>query len=508
MADSDKILIGLTTTREADFGDWYRQTIVKSQMIDYSDISGCYILRPNSYNIWEQIQKYVQKNLTKMGVQNGYFPVFISKQALEKEKSHIEGFSPEVAWVTKSGQSDLAEPIAVRPTSETSMYPSFAKWINSHRDLPLKINQWCNVVRWEMKDCTPFLRSREFLWSETHTCHQEKENADDEITDAITLYANVYQNLLCVPVIAGRKSEREKFAGADYTSTVECYIPVVGKAVQGATAHCLGQNFSKMFNIVIEDSNRNKQYVYQNSWGITTRTIGVMTMVHGDNRGLVLPPSVAPVQIIIIPCGINSKTTEKEIKLINNICHNFASFFNEDNIRTRVDDRDNYRVGYKFNYWEMRGVPLRIEFGPKDILNETVTVVRRDTGEKTIMPCHSVTSESMLSLLETIQNDMYNRALTERNKNISVCSDINNFVFDINNKNMCLVPWCEQNECEESVIAFCKLQGLTVKSLCIPFNQNLAVELTSDNNNVITPETKCFHCDAKSKSYTLFGASY
>lgn len=494
--DNDKILIGITVTKSDNFSEWYRQMIVKAEMIDYGEISGCYILRPNAYSLWEKIQDYVDFRIKKMGVKNAYFPLFGTKNNLEKEQSHLEGFTAEVAWVTKAGSSDLAEPIFVRPTSETLMYGHFANWIKSHRDLPLKINQWCNVVRWEFKDCTPFIRSREFLWQEAHTCFKTREEADKEVQIVLEMYANVYRKLLAVPVIMGKKSVREKFAGADYTTTVECFVPAIGKAIQGATSHCLGQNFSKMFDIKIEINDYTKQYVYQNSWGITTRTIGVMAMVHGDDQGLVLPPAIAPIQVIIIPCGIGNKTTHSDAENIENTCKEMVDILALANIVAQIDDRDQYRVGYKFNYWELRGVPLRIEIGPNDIKKSTVIVCRRDTKEKQTISYANGFPQQIQSILDTIQQSMYNKAEKELNQSICTCHNNEELMCAIKNKCMGLAPWCEIESCEDSIVAICKNNGLSVKSLCIPFD------------NIITENSKCFSCGLSAKSFTLFGSSY
>ena len=285
-------LLGLSAKKDTDFANWYTQTITLSEMIDYSDISGCYILRPWSYFIWEQIQRWFDAQIKELGVQNTYFPLFVSERALNTEKDHVEGFAPEVAWVTKSGSSDLNEPIAIRPTSETIMYPFFAKWIRSHRDLPMEINQWCNVVRWEFKDATPFLRSREFLWQEGHTAHVSYDEAQQRVLSILELYRQVYEDLLAVPVVKGMKTETEKFAGGYHTTTVEAYINGSGRAIQGATSHNLGQNFGKMFKIFYEDDQGEKAIPWQTSWGLTTRTIGVCVMVHGDDK--VCPPPARP----------------------------------------------------------------------------------------------------------------------------------------------------------------------------------------------------------------------
>jgi len=304
-------LLALQYKKYDNFAMWYTDVITLSEMISYYDISGCYILRPWSYNIWEQIQDWFNKEIRALGVENSYFPLFVSQDRLEREKDHVEGFAPEVAWVTKSGQDDLAKPIAIRPTSETIMYPAFADWIQSHRDLPLKLNQWSNVVRWEFKDPTPFLRSREFLWQEGHTAHVSYEDANIMVRQALELYRRVYEELLAVPVIPGYKTEKEKFAGGYQTTTVEAYIAGSGRAIQGATSHNLGQNFGKMFDIYFQNDKGMKDIVWQTSWGLTTRSIGVMIMVHGDDTGLVIPPRITPLQVVIVPIVSKSLPWEK-----------------------------------------------------------------------------------------------------------------------------------------------------------------------------------------------------
>jgi prolyl-tRNA synthetase len=328
-------LLGLSAKKNEDFASWYTQAITLSEMIDYSDISGCYVLRPWSFFIWETIQQYFDAEIKKLGVKNAYFPLFVSERALMTEKDHIEGFAPEVAWVTKSGKNDLPEPIAIRPTSETIMYPFFAKWIRSHRDLPLELNQWANVVRWEFKDATPFLRSREFLWQEGHTAHDGYENAQKRVLSILDLYALVYEYLLAVPVIKGLKTETEKFAGAHHTTTVEAYINGSGRAIQGATSHNLGQNFGKMFKINFEDEKGEKQIPWQTSWGLTTRSIGVAVMVHGDDKGLVLPPRVAPVQAIICPIATKGLDYNELLRYADDIKHELRKV----GIRVDIDDR-------------------------------------------------------------------------------------------------------------------------------------------------------------------------
>jgi prolyl-tRNA synthetase len=312
-AKKGETLLAMKWKKEENFAMWYSDVIVLSEMISYYDISGCYILRPWSYKIWEILQKWFDVEIQKLDVENSYFPLFVSQDRLEKEKDHVEGFAPEVAWVTRSGDGELAKPIAVRPTSETIMYPAFSDWIKSHRDLPLKLNQWSNVVRWEFKDPTPFLRSREFLWQEGHTAHSSFKDADVMVMQALEIYRRVYEDLYAVPVIPGYKTEEEKFAGGYQTTTVEAYIAGSGRAIQGATSHNLGQNFGKMFDIKFQDEKGESQIVWQTSWGLTTRSIGVMVMVHGDDQGLVLPPAVAPLQAVIVPI-VSKKLSNEDAK--------------------------------------------------------------------------------------------------------------------------------------------------------------------------------------------------
>jgi hypothetical protein len=307
--------LGMHVGINEDFGAWYSQVVVEAELIDYYDISGCYILRPYAFTQWEFIQEFFNQEIKKLGVENAYFPMFVSQSRLEAEKDHIEDFSPEVAWVTRSGDSELECPIAVRPTSETVMYPHYANWIRSHRDLPLLLNQWCNVVRWEFKHPTPFIRSREFLWQEGHTAHATKKACDEEVRTILDLYRQVYEDMLAVPVIPGVKSEKEKFAGGLYTTTVEAFVPYTGRGIQGATSHCLGQNFAKMFDITFENDKGGRSMVWQNSWGMTTRMLGVCYMVHGDDVGLRLPPKIAPIQVVIVTIP-NSKLSEEKAQLL------------------------------------------------------------------------------------------------------------------------------------------------------------------------------------------------
>ncbi|KAI8621917.1 hypothetical protein BC830DRAFT_1092162 [Chytriomyces sp. MP71] len=517
-ASDDTVMIGITCKKAEDFPSWYTQVLIKTEMMDYYDVSGCYILRPWSFKIWAEIKKFFTAEIEELGVEECYFPMFVSAKALNLEKDHVEGFAPEVAWVTKAGQSDLAEPIAVRPTSETIMYPAYAKWIQSHRDLPLRLNQWCNVVRWEFKNPQPFLRTREFLWQEGHTAFATKEESDKEVRDILELYRRVYEEVLAVPVVPGKKSENEKFAGGLYTTTVEGFIPTTGRAIQGATSHSLGQNFAKMFEIDIESveegaAKGSKSFVWQNSWGLTTRTIGVMVMVHGDDKGLVLPPRIANIQVVVIPVGITSKTTPEERTRIHSFVEDVTNVCKPVGVRAKSDTRDIYTPGYKFNHWEMRGVPIRLEVGPKDIAKNEVRCVIRHNGEAQQLSIPTL-STTLPALLSKIQDDMFAKAKKERDSHLIRLEKFEDgFVKILDAKNMILAPWCERVACEKEVkersqrIALAgedadeKAPSMGAKTLCIPFEQ-------PTDKPIIPGKTKCFACEHDAVSYTMWGRSY
>ncbi|KAJ3327616.1 hypothetical protein HDU76_011433 [Blyttiomyces sp. JEL0837] len=509
---ANAVQIGIQAKKNEDFPTWYTQVLTRTEMMDYYDISGCYIIRPWAFKIWKEIQNFFSAEIEKIGVEECYFPMFVSAKALEREKDHVEGFAPEVAWVTKAGQSDLAEPIAVRPTSETVMYPAYSKWIMSHRDLPLRLNQWCNVVRWEFKNPQPFLRTREFLWQEGHTAFATKDEAMAEVLEILELYRRVYEEVLAVPVVPGEKSENEKFAGGLTTTTVEGFIPTTGRAIQGATSHCLGQNFAKMFKITIEKDDGTKDFVWQNSWGLTTRTIGVMVMVHGDDKGLVLPPRVASIQVIVVPVGITAKTKDEERKGIYKYADDLVASLKANGIRAKSDVRDTYTPGYKFNHWEMRGVPIRLEVGPKDIAKNEARSVIRFSGEAKQVSLNNV-GTTVKDMLEKIQKDMFEKAKAERDSHVVRLENWDNFVKTLDGKNLVLAPWCERVACEKEVKDRSARQAtndepqderapsMGAKTLCIPFKQ--------PTENPIKPGvTKCFACDEKAKRYTLWGRSY
>lgn len=448
---------GITVKKEDDLAEWYQQMLSKGQFISYYDISGCYILEPASYAIWEEIKAWFDKQIKTLGVRNCYYPLFISKKNLEIEKEHIEGFAAEVAWVTQGGKSKLEEPIAVRPTSETAMYKDFHDKIQSHRDLPLKRNQWNNVVRWEFRNPMPFIRSREFLWQEGHTAHLTEEEAGTEVLQILDFYAGVFEYLLAVPVVKGRKTVNEQFPGAHYTTTIEGFIPSTGRGIQAATSHCLGQHFSKMYDITVEDPAPKKDgeaakrlYVWQNSWGLTTRSIGVMMLIHGDDRGAVIPPRVAEVQAIIIPVGITAKTTEEGRNGLYATVEKIRATLMDAGVRAEMDLRDNYSPGWKFSDWELKGVPLRIEFGPKDAEKRVVSTARRDTNEKSTIPIDELAS-GVPKLLEQIQNEMFERAKKEYDAHRKVVTDWEEVVPVLNGKNVVLIPHCLDGDCADAV---------------------------------------------------------
>jgi len=503
-------LLALQWTKEDDFPHWYTDVITLSEMISYYDISGCYILRPWSYKMWELIQEWFNVELRKLDVENSYFPLFVTQERLEKEKDHVEGFAPEVAWVTKSGDSDLAKPIAVRPTSETIMYPAFSNWIKSHRDLPLKLNQWSNVVRWEFKDPTPFLRSREFLWQEGHTAHANFQDADVMVRQALELYRKVYEELLAVPVVPGYKTKAERFAGGVQTTTVEAYVPIAGRAIQGATSHNLGQNFGKMFDITFQDRDGKVATAWQTSWGLTTRTIGVMVMVHGDNIGLVLPPRMAPIQAVIVPI-VSKKVTMDEV---SPYCQIILEDLLKAGIRAKFDDRTMYNPGWKYNHWEQKGVPVRIEVGPRDIEQKQARIVVRYSGAKIDMPVENL-GNVLVTKMEEIQEGLFQKAKTYRDDHLVQVTEWKKFVPELEKHNLVLTPWCggEHEDWEEWVKNKSREESLAArgeeeedartatsvaaKTLCIPFAQP-----------DLPAGTKCIASGMDATCWVLWGRSY
>lgn len=477
---NNKDFVKEITNIEEDFAQWYTDIVLKAELADYTDVKGFISIRPYGYAIWENIQKYTDNLFKKHGVKNISMPVLIPESLLQKEKDHVEGFAPEVAWVTMGGGEELEERLCVRPTSETIFSTMYSKWLSSWRDLPFLYNQWCNVLRWE-KETRPFLRSREFLWQEGHTIHETAEEAQKFTLQILDVYADVIENLLAIPVLKGRKTKTEQFAGADSTYTVETLMHD-GRALQAGTSHYFGQNFSKPFEIKFQNREGKEEYAYQTSWGISTRLIGAVIMAHGDNRGLKLPPKVAPIQVVIVPVAMHKEgVKEKATELYNALSEKY---------RVELDLREQYSPGYKFNDWEMRGVPVRIEIGPRDIEANKCVVVRRDTAEKIDVSLDEL-SEKLGDILETIQKNMYEECKKNVEKKTTIATNMDEFIENLNdNQGYVKTMWCGDAECEE------KIHELTgAKSRCIPFEQ----EKISD---------KCVYCGKPADKMVVWGRQY
>jgi prolyl-tRNA synthetase len=480
-----KDLKGITVSKDSDFSEWYTQVILKADLADYSSVSGCIVYKPGSYAIWEKIRDVTDKKFKAVGIKNAYFPLLIPEKLLQKEANHIAGFAPEVAWVTHTGNSKLKERLAIRPTSETIMYDSYAKWIRSHNDLPLRINQWNNVVRWEFKHPTPFLRGREFLWNEGHTCFATKKEAEAEGAEIIGIYDDVCKNLLAMPSLIGRKSEKEKFAGAEYTISMEFIMPN-GKAIQGPDFHFDGQNFSKAFEISFTNEKGEKDYVWQNTFAITTRMIGVLIAMHGDDKGLVVPPKLAPVQVVIVPILFDD--SKKEVLAE---CQKIKKNLEKKGIFVQLDDRDNYSPGWKFNQWEMEGIPVRIELGPRDLEKKQVMVARRDTSEKKSIAI-TETADKVESLLEDIQLNLFKKAQKVLDNCVVEVDNLKDAMDAFKNKKIISALWCGSVSCEENFKD--KTGG---KSLNSPFEQPK-----------LKKNQKCSFCKEEATALFYFGKSY
>lgn len=448
------------TPRSEDYSEWYQDVIEAADLAEHGPVRGTMIIKPYGYALWEATQKYLDAKFKESGVENAYFPLFIPESFLKKEESHVEGFSPEVAVVTHAGGKALEEPIVVRPTSETIMYDAFSRWIHSYRELPLLINQWANVVRWEMRPRL-FMRTTEFLWQEGHTAHATNEQADERALMMLGVYEDFAKDVMAIPVIPGRKSESEKFAGADHTYTVEAMMQD-GKALQFATSHNLGQNFAKAFEVKFTDESNNSQYVWQTSWGLSTRTIGGLIMTHSDDKGLVLPPRIAPIQVVIIPIWKDEETKNTVIQSAEALCGELLSF---GGMKVVVDSRDG-RPGEKHYRWEKKGVPLRIEIGPRDIEAGTIVLVRRDTGEKLTLKRNDLAEVE--KTLKDIQDYLYTTALNRQKEKTKRVDNWEDFKKEIEAGNFVLAHWCGDEAVEKEIKDETKA---TIR--CIPFEQSL-----------------------------------
>jgi prolyl-tRNA synthetase len=476
--------IGITVKKSLDFSDWYTQCVFKSGIADYSPSKGFIILRPYGYAIWEIIREILDEELKKTGHKNGFLPVLIPESLLTKEKDHFDGFLPEVFWVTKSGDCDLGEKLAVRPTSETLAYSMFSKWISSYRDLPLKLNFWNSALRAEIKSTKPLIRNSEFLWQEGHTAHTDENEANKEVRMILDIYKMLIEEYLAIPTLSGFKTDKEKFVGAKYTTCLESAM-ADGKALQMATSHHLGQNFSKPFEIKFLDKDTTEQYVWQTSWGISWRVIGAIIMVHGDDKGLILPPKISPTQVIIVPIYKDESKT-----VVKQKAYELEQKLKDSQIRVQTDDRDEYTSGWKFNDWEMKGVPLRVNIGLRDIQENQVELIRRDTKERFYVKEKELVNQT-LSILEKIQSNMFDRAknlLQEKTRSATTLEELLSVLDATGGFVAC--SWCGKRKCEDLV-----KEKTTADIRIVPFNPK---------NNI----SSCIGCGNQETIEVYFGRAY
>ncbi len=486
-ADMDKMerqegFVEHIASKTEDFSQWYTDVILRGELADYAPVRGCMVIRPYGFGLWENMQARLDARLKAAGHKNAYFPLFIPESFLRKEAQHVKGFAPEVAWVTRAGSEDLAEPLVVRPTSETVIGHMYAKWIKSWRDLPVLINQWANVVRWE-KTTRLFLRTSEFLWQEGHTCHRTAEEAEEETLKILEIYRSFLTEDLAIPVVAGLKTEKEKFAGAVRTYSVEALM-ADGRALQAGTSHNLGQNFAKVFDITFLDQDDQLKHVWQTSWGVSTRLIGGIIMVHGDERGLALPPRVAPVQVIIVPI-MRAASRETVLAAAREIRARLAEV-----CRVELDDRDEYSPGWKFNEWELRGVPVRLEVGPRDVKARQVVLARRDTGEKAPVSMDGL-EEAVQRVLASVQDGLYDRAKRFMDDNTFAVETYDEFkeVMEAR-RGLVTAHWCGDQACEAAIK---EESGATIR--CIPLDGSGG-------------DGRCVRCGSRSNLRVYFAKAY
>ena len=476
--------IGITAKKNENFSEWYTQVVIKAELADYAPVKGLIVLRPYGYSIWESLKNSLDEKLKNTGHQNGFLPILIPESLLSKESKHFAGFNPEVFWVTHSGNSEIGDKLALRPTSETLAYSMYSKWIKSWRDLPLKINFWNTALRAEIKSTKPFLRTSEFLWQEGHTVHATKEEAEQEVMSILEIYKKTVEEELAIPVITGKKTEKEKFVGAVYTTTMEAIMPD-GKALQMGTSHFLGQNFSKPFDVKFLDKENVEKFAWQTSWGVSWRLIGALIMIHGDDKGLVLPPRVAPIQVVIVPIYYS----ESDKELIITKSKEIEQILSKKKIRVNIDARDEFTPGYKFHDWEMKGVPLRIELGPKDLAKGKMVLVRRDNQKKTDLPFDDIET-GIEVMLNEIQQSLFEKAknlLAEKTKDVL---DFEKFKSELEKGLFLNSPWCGDQKCEETIE---ETTGADIRVL--PF----------DNKKSSAP---CIICKKPSKEMAIFGRGY
>jgi prolyl-tRNA synthetase len=483
LAKADKEFVREITPQSEDFSRWYIDVIKKADLMDYAPVRGCIVFKPDGYELWEGCQRELDRRFKDTGHRNAYFPLFIPESFFQKEKEHVEGFNPELPWVTEAGGDVLEERLAIRPTSETMVGHMYANWIQSYRDLPLLLNQWANVVRWE-KRTLPFLRTSEFLWQEGHTAHSTEEEARAETLKILDLYTEFVEQVLAVPVWQGRKTPSEKFAGAVETFSIEAMMKD-GKALQAGTSHYLGQNFAKGFDIKFSDKDNVLKHVYTTSWGVSTRLLGAIIMVHGDDRGLALPPRIAPTQVVVIPIG-----PQKERERVVEFATGLHAQLKEAGVRVTIDAREDLSPGWKFNEYEMRGIPVRLEVGPRDMAQEQVVLVRRDTGEKEFVPANELLAR-LPQLLEDIQVNMLERAKSFRDANSHEANSLAQMTEIIENqRGFVLAGWCGDEACEQAVK---NASGATSRN--IPLNPPREMET-------------CVACGKDAKHTVWFAKSY
>jgi len=475
--------VGITVSKNDNFSEWYTQVIIKAELADYAPLKGLIVLRPDGYSIWESIKESLDSKLKETGHRNGFLPVLIPESLLAKEKEHFEGLNPEVFWVTHSGNSELGDRLALRPTSETLAYSLFSKWIRSWRDLPLKMNFWNTALRAEIKGTKPFLRTSEFLWQEGHTVHATKDEAEKEVADILELYKKTIEEELAVPVITGKKSDNDKFVGAVYTDTLESLMPD-GKALQMGTSHFLGQNFSKPFDVKYLNETNTETFAWQTSWGVSWRLIGGMIMTHGDDKGLILPPKIAPIQVVIIPIYYTNDDKDSVIQKAHQIKDDLSKI----DLRVHLDDREQLTPGFKFNDWEMKGIPIRIEIGPKDIAKKQVVLVRRHNRTKTSLNMDSLTEE-ISSELKNIQKEMFDAAKKILDERVVRVSEYQQFKEQLDNGKMIDCSWCGNQTCED------KIKEETGADIRV---------IPSDNTKAET----CIYCKNSGTTNALFARGY
>ncbi|MFQ5440550.1 MAG: proline--tRNA ligase [Nitrosopumilaceae archaeon] len=475
--------VGISVSKKNDFSEWYTQVVLKAKLADYAPVKGLIVLRPDGYSIWESLKQTFDKKFGENGIRNGFLPVLIPESLLGKEKKHFAGFNPEVFWVTHSGESEVGDRLALRPTSETLAYTLYSKWIKSWRDLPLKINFWNTALRAEIKATKPFLRTSEFLWQEGHTVHTNREEAEQEVFKILDIYKKTVEEELAIPVVVGKKSEKEKFVGAVYTTTMESIMPD-GKALQMGTSHFLGQNFSKPFDVKFADKDNIEHFAWQTSWGVSWRLIGAMIMVHGDDKGLVLPPKVAPIQIVIVPIYNSEEDKKRTLEKVTEINKKLELKY----LRVHIDDRQEISPGYKFNDWEMKGVPIRLEIGPKDIAKQKVVLAKRYNKEKIDLSFDEI--DKIDDILNEIQIKMLENAREEAKSNTLDISKYSEFKEKIRIGGFFKSHWCGKQECED------KIKDETGADIRV-----IPIESKSENGN-------CIYCNEPSISIPIFARGY